>query len=200
MTSFTITTRKVPRSLHPDSFNSLWRPFGSVSTIPADAMEVGRDVDGHPVYAVRVRYADGSVVIGHVSRSMKQPVVSTPDRSKATGVNPQSVHCEVLLQIPGTRFVEQLQDGVPVNAVPVGFESGSVKVGKMLYLTRATVSGKSVDILKKQTVPGVTGEHLKGATVVSKGGLGIIHAAYEITKNVVPFEVSAFIFHFKIVE
>ncbi|KAI8852309.1 hypothetical protein BC829DRAFT_384809 [Chytridium lagenaria] len=138
MTQFTLMIRKMPISLTLASFASLWRAVLSASTIPVDALQCGKDLDGKPLYAARVRMPDGSIRLGHVGRHLKGAVVVV-----ASGF-------EVLIQTPGLRFVEQLQEGVPPNAVPGGCEID----GRVLCVARATVHGKSVNMLSKMVTPG----------------------------------------------
>ncbi|KAJ3117084.1 Diphthamide biosynthesis protein 1 [Phlyctochytrium bullatum] len=184
MTHFSLMIRKMPLTLTSDAFASFWRPMAPnapPTTIPWDAFSCGKDLDGKPLYAIRARLPDGSVRIGHVGRHMKQAVVVGSNGKPLTLVN---IGYEVLMQMPGMRFVQQLQEGLPPNAVPAGSEAD----GRTLYVARATVSGKSINMLQKTVMPGEAGPHIKGARVIAKGGLGLLVAPMEVQTGVIPFE------------
>ncbi|KAJ3220182.1 hypothetical protein HDU67_005508 [Dinochytrium kinnereticum] len=185
MTQFTLMIRKMPHTLTVEAFASIWRPMAPNSTpnsLPWDGLVCGKDLDGKPLYAIRTRLPDGSVRIGHMGRHLKNPVVVG---SNGKPLQVIGMGYEVLLQVPGLRFVEQLQEGIPPNAVPGGCEVD----GRALYVARATVQGKSVNMLSKMVMPGEAGIHLKGARVIAKGGLGILVAPLETQSGVIPFEV-----------
>ncbi|KAJ3305981.1 hypothetical protein HDU76_004923, partial [Blyttiomyces sp. JEL0837] len=190
MTNYTITVRKMPRTLRLSDFQSIWKPIKLKSPIPRDAMVVGRDLDGHPLHAIRVRLSDGSTRIGHMSAHMKAPMIAGPTSGGTLSPLNVTADYEILMgnDIAGLKFVEQLQGGsIPPNAVPAGVEADGQRI---LYVARAQVQGKSVDVLKRAVMPGETGVHLQGATVVSKGGLGILIAPYEVQRSLVPYESS----------
>ncbi|KAI9332134.1 hypothetical protein DFJ73DRAFT_64063 [Zopfochytrium polystomum] len=186
MTSFTITIRHLPLTLNMQDFDHFWSRMHLKDPIPKNALYAGHDIDSHSLYVVRVRLPDGSVHIGYTSPAMKAPVVSystgSPPAWKPFQVN---TDFDILTQAPGLRFVEQLQAGIPYNAVPAGQEAD----GRVLYVVRATVQGKSVNLLKNSLLPGEGGLHRNGATVVAKGGLGILVAPFEVAKGLVPFEI-----------
>ncbi|KAJ3106544.1 hypothetical protein HDU97_006137 [Phlyctochytrium planicorne] len=190
MTQFSLMIRKMPLTLTMEAFSSLWRPMmanSSPNNIPWDALTSGKDLDGKPLYTIRAKLQDGSLRIGHMGRHMKSPVVIGPNGKPL--VLPATTPYEVLMQTPGLRFVEQLTEGsIPPNAVPGGVEAD----GRKLYIARAAIQGKSINILQKLVVPGEAGHHLKGARVVAKGGLGILVAALETQSGVVPFDVLVF--------
>ncbi|KAJ1567989.1 hypothetical protein HK405_004013 [Cladochytrium tenue] len=191
-TIYTVAVRRQPLRLRPEDFAALWTPVrlrDFPRGLPRDAAHAGHDIDAHELLAVRVRLPDGSCHLGYTSAAMKAPVIPYAGGAAGGGAwRPFQVNVdfEVLVRTPGVRFVEQLQAGVPPNAVPCGWEAD----GRPLYCVRATVQGKSINILRSALLPGEAGLHRPGATVVARGGLGILVAPYEVMRNVVPFEVS----------
>ncbi|KAH9961258.1 hypothetical protein BC827DRAFT_334920 [Russula dissimulans] len=125
--------------------------------IPPQALEVGRDRDGNPIYVARVSY-QGSLQVGKAARVFKQGAV-IPYAGQAVEFSA----FEVLVADP--RAIRWVRYSYQLNVQQVGarpVEGGREADGAPLYIARVEYEG-GVHTAK-------VGEHLPGANVAFHGG------------------------------
>ncbi|KAJ8329651.1 hypothetical protein O5D80_002217 [Batrachochytrium dendrobatidis] len=158
------------------------------TVIPPGAWQTGTDVNGEPLYTVRVYYK-GGLHIGKIGHHTKGALI--PWGGKEIQIDDDM---EILSQIPGSRWVKVLSGaGVPPDAIPGGYEAD----GQHLYISRAvvkesllgTVAGSGgwmpnvlINAFEGRTslCPGKAGSHMYGCNV-SFGNSEV--------SSVTPFEV-----------
>ncbi|KAJ3232606.1 hypothetical protein HDU78_006965 [Chytriomyces hyalinus] len=126
-------TTKAERSVASYEAHARWAKMEPLGGVPSNAVQVGTDVDGKPLYAARAKIGKG-YYLGKIRGDSAYPYVTYFEREI-----PVNFGHEVLTSLDGFEFVDAKNGEIPEGAVPMGLDDDGVTV---LYMARGTVGAK----------------------------------------------------------